>query len=48
MAGQIKRFVLQFSALQTVTSHGGTLEMDSKPDRGTRFTLVLPLVQEPA
>ncbi|MBD3867549.1 MAG: hypothetical protein IFK94_05440 [Acidobacteria bacterium] len=34
-------------AHQTITGHGGTIDVRSKPGEGTRFTLVLPLVQEP-
>ena len=34
-------------AHQTITGHGGSIEVRSKPGQGTLFTLVLPLSQEP-
>jgi signal transduction histidine kinase len=34
-------------AHQTISGHGGTIQVRSKPGEGTLFTLVLPLVQEP-
>ena len=34
-------------AHQTITGHGGTIEVRSKSGEGTLFTLVLPLFQEP-